>query len=83
MLIYLLFSGVAWHIASMVHACFYTLCKFSVDLVWQPDSLINMDVSYHFALRTIRPDQVVLTHFTFEIFKHCDQMAVAINNTHF
>ena len=26
----------------------------------------------------MRPDQVVLTLFTFEIFKQCDQMAVAM-----
>ena len=31
----------------------------------------------------MRPDQVVLTLFTFEIFKQCDQMAVAIDNAQF
>ena len=60
----------------------------SLDLIWQPDSLINMDSSYcdHFALswdHEAGPDQVVLTLFTFEIFKQCDQMAVAINNARF
>ena len=42
-----------------------------------------MDGSYHFALRIMRPDKVVLTLFTFEIFKQCDQMVVTINNALF
>ena len=42
-----------------------------------------MDGSYHFALRITRPDKVVLTLFTFEMFKQCDQMVVAINNALF
>ena len=28
----------------------------------------------------MRPDQVVLTLLMFEVFKQCDQMAVAIDN---
>ena len=31
----------------------------------------------------MRPDQVVLTLFTFEVLKQCDQMAVAIDNARF
>ena len=31
----------------------------------------------------MRPDQVVLTLFTFEVLKQCDQMVVAINNARF
>ena len=56
---------------------FRTFASFSVslDLVWQPDSLINMHGWVR--LRTMRPDQVVLTLFVFEIFKQCNQMAVA------
>ena len=63
---------------------FCTFASFSVslDLVWQPGSLINMD-STILTLRTMRPDQVALTLFTFEIFKQCYQMAVAIDNAHF
>ena len=52
----------------------------SLNYVWKPASLqlINMDGIFSL-LRIMRPDQVVLTLFTFEIFKQHDQMVVAID----
>ena len=65
--------------------CTFASFPFNLDLVWQPGFLINMDgYRYNITVRIMRPDQVVLTLFTFEIFsKQCDQMAVAINNVYF
>ena len=53
---------------------FSRVLHFVLDLIWQPGFLINVDgYRYHFTLRIMRPDQVVLTLFTFEIFsKQCD-----------
>ena len=49
MYVYICFSsGVAWHIASMVHTHFsmhFASFSISLNIVWQPDSLINMDGS--------------------------------------
>ena len=69
----------------MVQARFSAFSSFSVslDLIWQPDCLINMDGSYHFTLRTMKLNQVVSTIFTFKIFKQCNQMVVVIDNARF
>ena len=61
------------------HFCNFASFSVSLHLIWQPGSLINIDVT----LRTMRSDQVVLTLFTFEIFKQCNQMSVAIDNVRF
>ena len=67
----------------MVHTRITVYSSFSVslDLVWQTGCLITMD-GLHFK-DYMKSNKVVLTLFTFAIFKQFDQMVVAIDNAHF
>ena len=62
----------------MVHTRFSALLQVFPLALTSFGSLALWMVPFHF-----KDHEVVLTLFTFEILKQCDQMAVAINNTRF